>query len=97
MFKLDHVIMAVQDLAQAVEDYRSLGFTVIPAEVQLHQIFRLDGFTLVLRPRTHLAHLPAALGYVPEEITLSVADSAQAQPVLNLSKTHQVHFSLSNR
>jgi catechol 2,3-dioxygenase-like lactoylglutathione lyase family enzyme len=29
MFKLDHVIIAVNDLDQAVEDYRALGFTTI--------------------------------------------------------------------
>src|SRR3954449_3910124 len=29
MFKLDHVIIAVFDLDQAVDDYRALGFTTI--------------------------------------------------------------------
>src|SRR3954464_472307 len=29
MFKLDHVIIAVFDLDEAVEDYRALGFTTI--------------------------------------------------------------------
>ena len=29
-FGLDHVVIAVADLARAVEDYRALGFTVVP-------------------------------------------------------------------
>ncbi len=29
-FGLDHVVIAVADLAKAVEDYRALGFTVVP-------------------------------------------------------------------
>ena len=28
MFRLDHLVIAVADLARAVEDYRALGFTV---------------------------------------------------------------------
>lgn len=27
--KLDHALIAVNDLAQAVEDYRELGFTIL--------------------------------------------------------------------
>lgn len=33
MLRLDHVIIAVQDLTRAVESYRSLGFTVIPGGI----------------------------------------------------------------
>ncbi len=29
-FRLDHLVIAVHDLARAVEDYRALGFTVVP-------------------------------------------------------------------
>lgn len=29
-FALDHVVIAVADLAKAIEDYRALGFTVVP-------------------------------------------------------------------
>jgi catechol 2,3-dioxygenase-like lactoylglutathione lyase family enzyme len=29
-FALDHVVIAVGDLEQAIADYRSLGFTVVP-------------------------------------------------------------------
>lgn len=34
---LDHAIVAVHDLEQAIHDYRSLGFTVIPGGVHANR------------------------------------------------------------
>jgi catechol 2,3-dioxygenase-like lactoylglutathione lyase family enzyme len=70
-FQLDHVVIAVSDLARAVADYRALGFTVLEGGVHAsgttHNalIVFADGTYLELLARTGAAPAPEALDFSP--------------------------------
>ena len=70
-FQLDHIVIAVSDLARAVADYRALGFTVLEGGVHAsgatHNalIVFADGTYLELLARTGAAPAPETLDFSP--------------------------------
>ena len=46
MFRLDHIVIAVADLARAVEDYRALGCTRSFGDLQAH----VNGIAVAFNP-----------------------------------------------
>jgi catechol 2,3-dioxygenase-like lactoylglutathione lyase family enzyme len=67
--KLDHVVIAVDDLDKAIQDYRSLGFTVIPGGVHANRathnalIAFSDGTYIELLATTGDAPLPNMIDF----------------------------------
>jgi catechol 2,3-dioxygenase-like lactoylglutathione lyase family enzyme len=67
--KLDHVVIAVDDLDKAIQDYRSLGFTVIPGGVHANRathnalIAFSDGTYIELLAATGDAPLPNMIDF----------------------------------
>lgn len=70
-FQLDHVVIAVSDLARAVADYRALGFTVLEGGIHANGathnalIGFADGTYLELLAATGEAARPEALDFSP--------------------------------